>query len=93
MITLADSASTTTPATLYVTLKNPRDLHAYLSEFQGTPYLLNEDVLRFMGLSDNELFNTLLYTTGGILIDIIMVGSIFLIYNAFCTACLLYCLK
>ncbi|MDD4692678.1 ABC transporter permease, partial [Eubacterium aggregans] len=86
VITQADSASTTTPATLYVTLKNPRDLHAYLSEFHGTPYLLNEDVLRFMGLSDNGLFNTLLYTTGGILIAIIMVGSIFLIYNAFSIA-------
>ncbi len=36
-----------------------------------------------MGLSDNKLFNALLYTVGGILVSIIMVGSIFLIYNSF----------
>ena len=36
-----------------------------------------------MGVSDNKLFNALLYTVGGILVAIIMVGSIFLIYNSF----------
>ncbi len=36
-----------------------------------------------MGLSDNKLFNTFLYTVAGILVAIIMVGSIFLIYNSF----------
>lgn len=40
-------------------------------------------MLRFMGVSDNKLFNALLYTVGGILVAIIMVGSIFLIYNSF----------
>ncbi|SDY38411.1 FtsX-like permease family protein [Eubacterium barkeri] len=83
-ITQTDSTNTAIPSTLFVTLKNPRDLHTYLSGLpETTPHYLNEDVLRFMGLSDNGLFNTLLYTTGGILIAIITVGSIFLIYNAF----------
>lgn len=36
-----------------------------------------------MGVSDNKLFNTLLYSVGGILVAIIMIGSIFLIYNSF----------
>jgi putative ABC transport system permease protein len=36
-----------------------------------------------MGLSDNKLINTILYSVGGILVAIIMVGSIFLIYNSF----------
>ena len=36
-----------------------------------------------MGVSDNKLFNAFLYTVGGILVAIIMIGSIFLIYNSF----------
>ena len=36
-----------------------------------------------MGLSENKLFNGFLYTVGSILVTIIMVGSIFLIYNSF----------
>ena len=40
-------------------------------------------VLRFMGLSDDNLFNALLYSIGIILIILIMLGSVFLIYNSF----------
>ena len=36
-----------------------------------------------MGISENRLFNTLLYTVGLILAAIIMTGSVFLIYNSF----------
>ena len=36
-----------------------------------------------MGLSDDTLFNTLLYSVGSILVVLIMLGSVFLIYNAF----------
>ncbi len=46
-------------------------------------HVFNDNVLRFMGLSDDNLFNALLYAVGGILVAIIMVGSIFLIYNSF----------
>lgn len=69
---------------IFVTLKNPQQVHAYAGRTAGEgAYVFNEDVLRFMGASDNKLFNTLLYTVGGILSAIIMVGSIFLIYNSF----------
>lgn len=44
---------------------------------------MNDYVLRFMGVSDNELFNTLAYTVGAILTAIIMLGSFFLIFNSF----------
>ncbi|WP_251037529.1 FtsX-like permease family protein [Paenibacillus albidus] len=40
-------------------------------------------MLRFMGLSGDNVFNVLLYAVGGIVVAIIMIGSIFLIYNAF----------
>jgi putative ABC transport system permease protein len=36
-----------------------------------------------MGVSDNKLFNSVLYSVGGILVALIMLGSVFLIYNSF----------
>ena len=87
VITTADAADTAHDLSLFVTLKNPRDVHAYAKSTAGShAYLLNNDVLRFMGLSnssDDKIFNTLLYSIGVIVILIIMIGSIFLIYNSF----------
>lgn len=84
LITKADTADQADSFSIFVTLKNPRQVHAYASNTAGTQaYVLNDNVLRFMGLSENKLFNTLLFTVGGILVAIIMVGSIFLIYNSF----------
>ncbi|MDE7312410.1 MAG: ABC transporter permease [Eubacterium sp.] len=67
--------------TAFVTLKNPFRVHSYAKEHQAE--FLNNDVLRFMGLSDDRLFTMLLLVVGVIVILIIMVGSVFLIYNAF----------
>lgn len=50
---------------------------------ESNTYVFNDNVLRFMGLSENNIFNTFLYSVGGILIILIMIGSIFLIYNSF----------
>lgn len=36
-----------------------------------------------MGVSDNKVFNTLLFTVGSVLAAIVMTGSVFLIYNSF----------
>lgn len=69
---------------LFVSLKNPHRVKAYARSVGETQtFVFNDYVLRFMGVSDNRLFNALLYTVGGILVAIIMVGSIFLIYNSF----------
>lgn len=46
-------------------------------------YALNEDVLCFMGVSDNTLFNTLALSVGSVMVLIIMFSSVFLIYNFF----------
>lgn len=68
----------------FVTLKNPNNVHDYASsKSKGHSYAFNDNVLRFMGLSEDKLFNTILYSLGGILVAIIMIGSIFLIYNSF----------
>ncbi len=84
LITKADTRDQADSFSIFVTLKNPRGVKAYASSTAGAgAYVFNDYVLRFMGVSDNKLFNTLLYTVGGILVAIIMVGSIFLIYNSF----------
>lgn len=82
LITTADG--NTTNLSLFVTLKKASQIHTYINETaKDHSYVLNDEVLRFMGLSNDKLFNTLLYAVGGIVITIIMIGSIFLIYNSF----------
>ncbi|OKP76189.1 ABC transporter permease [Paenibacillus sp. P3E] len=87
VITTADAADTADDLSLFVTLKNPREVHAYAKSTAGShAYILNNTVLRFMGLSDDsgdKVLNALLYSAGGIVVLIIMLGSIFLIYNSF----------
>lgn len=84
LITRSDVQDKADSFSIFVTLKNPREVKAYANKTaRAGAYLLNDYVLRFMGISDNKLINTLLYTVGCILAVIIMVGSIFLIYNSF----------
>lgn len=85
LITAADSpkgAGETESLSVFVTLKDPRQVRAY-GETEGRAFLLNDDALRFMGLSDDNVFNTILYSVGAVLIALVMLGSIFLIYNSF----------
>lgn len=87
IITTVDATDTTDNLSLFVTLKNPREVHTYAkSTVESHAYIFNNDVLRFMGLSNNasdKVFNALLYSIGSIVVLIIMIGSIFLIYNSF----------
>ena len=84
LITKADAAASSHGFSTFVTLKNPAEVHAYAEEVaEGHDYFLNDDVLRFMGFSDDKLFNALLYAAGGILVALVMLGSVFLIYNSF----------
>lgn len=46
-------------------------------------YGFNNELLSYMGISDNNNFNKVLYSLGGILIALITLGSISLIYNSF----------
>ncbi|MBU3218254.1 FtsX-like permease family protein (plasmid) [Clostridium estertheticum] len=84
LITKADAQDKADSLNLFVKLKNPRGVHAYASITAGShSYVFNDNVLRFMGPSEDKLFNTILYSIGGILVLLIMIGSIFLIYNSF----------
>ncbi|MDO5785735.1 MAG: ABC transporter permease [Eubacteriales bacterium] len=84
LITAADPAASVDSLSAFVTLKHPFQVHSYTNEVtDNNAYVLNDDVLRFMGLSNDKIFTSLLFAVGGIVIAIIMIGSIFLIYNAF----------
>ncbi len=68
----------------YAALKNPRSVRDYGQRREAeSSFGVNEDLLRFMGVSDNRVFNVFMYTIGGVLTAIIMTGSVFLIYNSF----------
>ncbi len=87
VITTADASDTADDLSLFVKLKSPSEVHSYAKSTAGnSSYILNNDVLRWLGLSDDstdKATNTILYSVGAIVILIIMVGSIFLIYNSF----------
>ena len=87
LITRDEEGAQGAELSVFVSLRNPRQIHSYAeSAGDGHAYILNHNVLRVMGLSDNpsdRVFNALLYSAGVIVIAIIMVGSIFLIYNSF----------
>ena len=69
---------------MFITLDSPQKVKEYGKRFAGSvPFVLNEDVLRFYGVSKNTLFNAVMFSVGGILAAIIMIGSVFLIYNSF----------
>lgn len=84
LITMVDGEKEADSFSLFIILKNPYQLHDYAEDIgQGLDFFLNDEVLRFMGLSNDTLFNTLLCAVGGVVVAIIMTGSVFLIYNAF----------
>ena len=83
LITTEDNAAPDN-LTAFITLKNPYQVHSYEDSVSAKAgYVLNDDVLRFMGLSGEKLISVLLYTIGGILIALVMLGSVFLIRNSF----------
>lgn len=87
LITRADESKDHGSISLFVTLKNVRGIYSYMDQVKdGHSCILNYDVLRIMGISDraaDRVFMTFLYSFGGIVLAIIMIGSVFLIYNSF----------
>ncbi|WP_312648212.1 ABC transporter permease [Aminipila sp.] len=83
LITTEDTAAADS-LSVFITLKNPYQVHSYADSIpDNKSYVLNDDVLRFMGLSGEKMITVLLYSIGGILIALVMLGSVFLIYNSF----------
>lgn len=71
----------------YVKVKKPRQVLAFVrnmaDELGIDNYDYNSELLRYMGISNNDSFNRVLYSLAAILILLIMIGSISLIYNSF----------
>ncbi|MDD3840990.1 MAG: FtsX-like permease family protein [Clostridia bacterium] len=71
---------------IYFKAKNPGQIYnivGNLKNIENDQYRCNDDLLRYMGISNDSSFNSVLYGLGAILIALIMVGSISLIYNSF----------
>ena len=84
IIAKPDPAPDASSCNVFVTLDSPYKIGSYIKRTTGARFSSrNDSVLRFMGLSDDKLFTSLLLVVGGIVVAIIMVGSIFLIHNAF----------
>ncbi len=90
LITVLDRSQlgTNDVADVYIKLKNPRkvyDIYGNLGmdELQYNYYEYNDDLLRFMGISQDREFLAVLYGLAAILIALIMAGSVSCIYNSF----------
>ena len=63
VITRWDGTDTGDNLSVFVTLKQPRQVRSYAEGVPGSyARVFNDDVLRFMGLSDDAIFNGLLYS-------------------------------
>jgi len=86
VITLADNNQNAVNS-LYLRTKNVKGVYdfanKYIAVYSGVNYSFNNDLLMFMGVSNNDNFNKILYRLASILIALVMFGSISLIYNAF----------
>lgn len=56
---------------------------SYVAAHSDQQLWRNDNVLRFVGLSEDRLFNRLLIAVSVILVALIVLGSVFLIYNSF----------
>ncbi|MER2107152.1 MAG: ABC transporter permease [Solibacillus sp.] len=83
VITTVDDFSAMSSFSAFIKMDHPRKVHDYVDEVKQNHFVYNDNVLRFMGLSKDKMFNTLLYSVGAILVALIMLGSVLLIYNAF----------
>ena len=84
VITKVDGTETADSYSFYAALENHRSVQDYGESKGGeSAFAVNEDLLRFMGITENKVLNTFMYTVGGVLALIIMIGSVFLIYNSF----------
>lgn len=81
-IVLDDGFSEDTVYDVYFTMKNPKDIYAFMDENQLNGST-NYELLMLYGVSGYDSFYRLFYNMATILIVLIMFGSVSLIYNAF----------
>lgn len=68
---------------LYIKMQNPRQIYDLMEPLADHQYRINNDLLRYTGMSNEGSYNRVLYSLATILMGIICFGSIALIYNAF----------
>lgn len=76
---------------VYIRVKHGEKVNEVLKKYHRqskkagfySPTAVHESLLRYEGHSTNDSFNQVLYRMGGILIFVVMLGSVSLIYNAF----------
>lgn len=84
VITRVNAMDKAHACSVFVQLKHPTHSQKYAeTNKHAKEYVLNENVLRFYGAAGSQMFRTLLFAIGGVIMAIIMVGSVFLIYNSF----------
>ena len=84
VITRSDESVQPDSYSVFVRLSNPGKVKGYADGLpDGGSAALNENLLRFLGVTDNRLLKAFFYVIGGVLAVIIMVASVFLIYNSF----------
>ena len=86
-----------TPVNVGIIMKDKKEIYKITEELAdhfGAYYTLgseekiyeveyNTSLLAYMGVNDTEGFNTMIYSVCGVLILVIMIGSIMVIYNSF----------
>ncbi len=69
---------------IFLKTENPKDIYNYMeNNFSGYETGVNQDLLRALLSSDDDVLYTMLYGIAAVLIILIVFGSISLIYNAF----------
>lgn len=68
VITRSDTTHKTGRYSLFLTLESPPMVRTYAERFAAShPFVLNEDVLRFYGVTENHLFNGVMFAVVGML--------------------------
>lgn len=86
LITRPDDAAVAIPADLFILTSRAQDVQTIVEALPTDSYRTwqqHSDLLQMMGIFGNENITSMIGAMAGILIAIIMVGSISLIYNAF----------
>lgn len=71
-----------------ITMKNPKKIYEVCEQIEkdlnlDNTVLYNNSLLAYQGVSKNDNYNVMIYSVCGILIFVIMIGSILVIYNSF----------
>jgi putative ABC transport system permease protein len=86
-VNLEENDEADTGFKVYFKVRKPKEIYSIMEQIVQNNdfkhYKYNDELLRYMGISDDKSFMATLYSLASILIALIMAGSISLIYNSF----------